>query len=199
MGVGPGPYARQVSPTGPPKHSLTAKEQLSLTEGNWLAISAANLLSLAHAHKVSWIYETPEPVEEVASMLHLREFASLASLPGVSRQNFDQCMFGAASTKPTALLSFGVDLSAVFGRCTHPLREQHATPSPGRKSSWWAAHPPIIGRKSGTNTYATAAASAYPGELNRAFVWAIVTRGRRCLPSQGGSVAGSPDPATLAR
>ncbi len=99
-GGGPRPLRSADSPYGIPKHLLTTKEQLSLAEGNWLAISTANLLALAHAHKVSWIYETPEPVEEVASMLHLREFASLASLPGVTRKILTSACSGPLPQNP---------------------------------------------------------------------------------------------------
>ena len=80
------------SPYGLPKGSLTIPEQQALAEANFFAISTANLPSVATALRVSWIYETPEPSSGVASMLDLEEFRALKVLPGVVRQDFDQCV-----------------------------------------------------------------------------------------------------------
>eukprot|EP00974_Lingulodinium_polyedra_P127675 11203086-Lingulodinium_polyedra.AAC.1 len=52
-------------------------------------------------------------------------------------------------------------------------------------SSGWRTHPPLVGRSSDGEGFATRAASAYPEGLNRALAWAFIGRGRRSLPPQG--------------
>ena len=124
-------------------------------------------------------------------MLDLEEFRKLEGLPGVVRHCFDQCGLGAATAKPTAVLSFGVDLPGFSGRCTHPpgLATRGGLILLGRPfARYWV--PKLTGR-----LRHTAAASAYPSDMNRAFVWALIGRVRRSLPPKGGP----PPPGLRAR
>ena len=52
-------------------------------------------------------------------MFTLPEFLALSELGGVKITAFDQCLFGAESSKPTALMYYRVDLSHFTLRCNH--------------------------------------------------------------------------------
>eukprot|EP00974_Lingulodinium_polyedra_P071764 6942841-Lingulodinium_polyedra.AAC.1 len=67
----------------------------------------------------------------------------LAALPGVEHVDFDQCRFGAPSTKPTRLLGWGVGLSRFKARCNHPVVWRQWTNGHGRPASGWRARQPL--------------------------------------------------------
>eukprot|EP00974_Lingulodinium_polyedra_P124899 11192449-Lingulodinium_polyedra.AAC.1 len=61
------------------------------------------------------------------SIFRFREYFALAGLPGVTATNFDQCRWGGETLKPTRIMAWGVDLSALALRCNHDPRLQTRT------------------------------------------------------------------------
>ena len=94
-------------------------------------------------------------------------------------------MFGSLTKKPTRVLSWGIDLSALQGRCNH-------TPTPGKQWSYTdfrggscvshRAHPPIAGRIDQDGKPATGASAAYPAPMVMLIAKAITSRGHKSLP-----------------
>ena len=83
---------------------------------------------------------------------------------GAKTVQFDQCRYGAGTTKPTELLFFNARFDRLNAKCNHPVvawRQPH-----GKKI--WAPHRPCVGTKTATGEFATSALSAYPEELNLA-------------------------------
>ena len=87
--------------------------------------------------------------------------------------------------KTTRVLSWGIDLSALQGRCNHkpePGKQWDYTDFRGGSCSSKTAHPPIAGRVGQDGTPATAASAAYPAPLVRLIAKAIISRGHASLP-----------------
>ena len=180
---GPRPLRDALHLYGLPKDQLTYEEHTQVRTGTYFAVQTAALAQLAYERDVGFAVENPEPWGEV-SLFALEEFARLSKLPGVLAVNFDQCEFGAITTKPTRILYFGADLAHLERRCSHEpqwhcLRE-------ARSLRWyWGAHAPLRG-KDQRGCWRTTAAAAYLAQLNLALARGIVARGRHTLPSLTG-------------
>eukprot|EP00965_Chrysotila_dentata_P025314 841436-Pleurochrysis_carterae.AAC.1 len=88
----------------------------------------------------------------------------LADMQGVGRVYFDQCVFGASSSKITQLIASAELLSQLEPRfaekfCPHP---------PGTHSS-------IVGKVAEGKPYRTRAAQSYPAQMNAALADALVS------------------------
>ena len=92
--------------------------------------------------------------------------------------NFDQCMYGGLSKKPTALLFGDSDCASLVAACTHPPVKQ--VNDQGRR--YMAPHPSFVGRKDKNGKYLTESLAAYSAELNCKFA-TIINKVPRFLPS----------------
>ena len=79
---------------------------------------------------------------------------------------FDQCCFGARTTKPTMFLYANCDPVELEGACDHA--PQLWTSSDGR--SYWSSHEKCIQARNEDGAFATKELAAYPDELNRALI-----------------------------
>ena len=180
---GPRPIRSVQQPYGVSPLQPTAKEQTQVKLGNYFAIQTARLAQLAHQLGVSFVFENPEPSAGYPSIFLLREVAEIAALPGTQVIDFDQCRLGARSRKPTRLLAIGVDLRSIQGlRCDHPRRQWKYRDIRGAPTVKWSAHEPIAGTLGPTGAFGTAAAAAYPYELNKLIIRAVIGKGRAARP-----------------
>ena len=143
--------------------SLSAANKKVVACANFLSIKCARLAAAATAAGVGWGIENPEPHAGTVSLFHLPLWIDLALTAGAACHNFDQCMFGATTRKPTRVLSWGIDLSALQGRCNHkpePGKQWDYTDFRGGSCSAKTAHPPIAGRIDQYGAPATAASAA---------------------------------------
>jgi hypothetical protein len=170
---GPPPLRDMDHLYGLPKASLTTAQYEQVRLGTYHALKTAELATEAHRLGVPFAIENPEPWEGHVSMFLLPEFKRLAGLPEVRVSNFDQCMVGAETTKPTRILYYKLPLSSLDKRCNHQKQWWNYTDWQGKPQRRWGAHPPLAQRKRGDGTPATAAAAVYPTELNRVIAEAI--------------------------
>ena len=87
--------------------------------------------------------------------------------------HWHQCPMGAETAKPTRILHWGIDLSALAGRCNHPKQSWTFRTLSGKNKTVFAPHPPLADRRREDGSMATKAAAAYPAEMNRRIAEAI--------------------------
>ena len=153
-------------PYGLPKSALTLQQHEQVRVGTFYALKTAEASRVAHDQGIPFAVENPEPWEGHVSMFLIPEFMALASLPGVQAVNFDQCTVGAETAKPTRVLYYKVPLSSLQKRCHRPKQWWEFKDWRGKSQRRWGAHPPLARRAREDGTPATAAAAAYPAELN---------------------------------
>ena len=151
---------------GLPKAQLTEDEHKQVRNGVYFAVMTAATATLAHELGIPWIIENPEPRDNPVSFFRLPEWVRLAALSGVEVWDFDQCPMGAETAKPTRLLTFKVDCTALLGRCGHPCQSWHYTDFKGQAKSHWGPHPPLVNRRRSNGEMATKQAALYPSEMN---------------------------------
>ena len=193
---GPPPLRDLDHPYGLPKSSLTLQQHEQVRLGTFYALKTTEAATEAHSRGIPFAIENPEPWEGHLSMFVLPEIMALASLPGVQAVNFDQCMVGAETTKPTRVLYYKVPLSSLQKRCHHPKRWWEFKDWRGKSQRRWGAHPPLARRAREDGTPATAAAAVYPAELNR-----IIAKGlapdESALPMREEPTAQAPSPTPV--
>ena len=175
---GPGPRAVRSAeyPRGFPKAWLSEAEAEEVRKGNYYALQCVAAAVAAQAQQVPWAIENPEPWNsgESASMFDFDEFQALANTSGVRTIDFDQCMHGAETVKPTRVIHWGLELNSLWARCDHPPQwwKCEGTDASGRRlPEWtWAPHPQLIKRRRSDGQWASKAAAAYPTGLNVAIV-----------------------------
>ena len=96
--------------------------------GTLLAVRTAMILKECRRLRIPFVYETPREISDDApNMLYLDEFEELMKDEQIVMITVDQCRFGAATTKPTALLLFGIDAEEAFPseerRCNNPRQQ----------------------------------------------------------------------------
>ena len=90
--------------------------------------------------------------------LHFGRVQSTGPPPwGPPHKLFDQCLLGSLSTKPTRILHFGLDLTALEGRCNHESSIHEFKNGFGRWVTKFAKHPPLVGRERVAGKFITAA------------------------------------------
>ena len=192
---GPRPLRSADAPYGLPREGLTEPEKKELKLGNFYMIMAAAVFRAAMAVSVPAVFENPEPVQGHPSAFLLDEYQALAREQGVATVNFDQCCLGAETTKPTRLLASGLDLSGLAGqRCNHTAQCWAWVDLQGRPRRSWGPHPPLVGRKRSDGQFATRAAAAYPADMNRALVQAVLKASRYTRLVPRGGAAGQKRP-----
>ncbi len=156
---GPGPLRSIDKPWGLPGLKPADKELVRL--GNLHATrSATACREVMAAGGKGFALEQPAPIEGYPSLFHLPPLA-LDDLHA-SDAIFDQCMFGAASTKLTLIRYVGASFAELDGiQCTH-----EATQWQDSSGSYTAPHQRIAGRKLDDGSWATSAAENYSDEFN---------------------------------
>ena len=175
---GPPPLRSVDFPYGLPKSQLTPRQFEQVRLGTYFALQSARLLREAHGLGVGFVIETPEPRPGIVSVFTLPEFLALSELGGVKVTAFDQCRYGAETSKPTALMLFRVDLTHSRFRCNHNPIQRQWQDWHGRWTSGFRAHLPLAGRRSSAGTPATEAVAAYPFRMNMELAKAIISSGR---------------------
>ena len=110
---GPGRYGRSDLS---PRSKERARKHILLTT------RVAQLLTRFTRLRIPWIFEAPWASENEVSALNLDEFISLLAMDGVVKIRGVQCPFGGESSKPTAWVTFGVDLTSMPNSCPHQNR-----------------------------------------------------------------------------
>ena len=165
-GPGPRQLRSKSKPYGFDRKYYSAEEYKELRLGTYFALMSIKVFKLCMQKGIPVFLENPEPWDENAvSIWDLDEYVQVRGHPAVRTWDFDQCTHGAYSTKPTRLITFGLDLSGILGRCTHSPQEWHFTDSRGNWTSTWAAHAPLVGRKV-DGAWASKASASYPGRMN---------------------------------
>ena len=77
--------------------------------------------------------------------------------------DFDQCMYGGPTQKPTTVLHGSADFSGLMSSCNHAKFEQW---NESKGTKYWSAHPSYVGKKDSKGAYLTGSLSAYPTKLN---------------------------------
>ena len=107
------------------------------------------------------------------SLFNLPEWKQLAKTPGVNVTDFHQCPMGAETSKPTRIISKGLDLTSLLGTCSHPKKHWKYKDQGRQEQTVFARHPPLAGRLRDDGSMATKAAAAYPTEMNKRLAAAI--------------------------
>ena len=115
---GPPPLRSKARPQGLHRDELTNKDFDTLTSGNYFAARSAETATLCCDLNMAWAIENPQPWEDTASLWDLKQFIQLSKVSGVKTQDFDQCIMGSVSTKPTRIMHYRLDLSKIKGKCT---------------------------------------------------------------------------------
>jgi len=141
-------------------HGLRPEHFEQIRIDNLLAERTAEACSIMHQCGHGYAVEQPLGSKTSSvSMFDLQCFVELKKL-GAKSVDFHQCMFGAASTKPTRFLYWNGRFETLESTCNHP-RTVEVTPGV------WTAHPAIVGIKDENGRFKTRASAAYPERLNR--------------------------------
>ena len=168
---------------GKPKGILSPDDLAAVQQGNYFAFKSANMAWTCLRHGIGFAIENPEPWPEHPSLFVLPELLELQQDPRVITANFDQCTLGAETTKPTRIVSSGLDLSKFGTRCCHPHQHWHFMGWNWQPTSSFGAHPPLFGRRRASGEPATKASAAYPYDMNKAAVWAMLNAGPVAQPA----------------
>ena len=144
---------------------LTQKEKEDLKEGNLHTEFSGRVMDSSVVSLTPFSLENPEPQNEV-TIFNTPVMAPFMKRKETSVANFDQCRYGCETTKPTRLLAYLLDVSAVDEvRCNHPKKEW--VDAKGKK--YQASHERVAGRKrkleGGRTEHASKALAHYPPGL----------------------------------
>ena len=178
---GPGPLR---GPTGSRRYglpNLKPADKDKVKVGTLLAMRALGVFREFRKQGKPVVLEQPfwrrrDP--STISMFNLDEYQDLSQHTDVHLANFDQCMFGASSTKRTTVICSHVDLMGISRDCNHE-KVWWTRSSDGQR--YYGAHAPLKGKVpwtlldgspnqvvTGNNKYAylTTASASYPAGLN---------------------------------
>ena len=150
--------------------------KLQLRTDDILAERALEACELMHLHCKAFVLEQFEPGLDQPSLFLFPRAIALAKKPGVYEVRFDQCMFGALTTKPSKLLVFGLALRHLHEvRCNHAWDWHSYSDTSGRTQWKWAKHPPLVGAKV-KGEWASKRAAHYPQGLNHELAMAFLQK-----------------------
>jgi hypothetical protein len=136
-------------------------------KANILWDRALEATGIMYTLTLPWVLESPQPRCDCASIFQFPKAVQLAGLEGVLDADFDQCMAGAMSVKPTRLRYFLADLAHLHGlRCKHPLQQFSDVDTNLGPVTYSARHQRTVRRKV-EGAWATSALADYPLELNK--------------------------------
>ena len=163
---------------------LRGSEFRQIRDANDLVHFSATVCRIMYLLGRPFILENPRPWQGKATLFAFPDIVDLLQAPGVETVDFDQCMFGAETTKPTRLLFFKVNLKPMVKfKCNHPIQRWKRTLKDGSIEVYMAPHESLVGRwrdnpVTGKRERASKALAAYPGELNCYFAECI----SKCKP-----------------
>ena len=134
-------------------------EQIRLD--NLLAERTAEACDIMESLGNGYGVEQPIPWRGAVSMFQFECFLNLIR-KGARVVEFDQCMYGAPTRKPTQVLYGNSDFSPLEAHCNHEGVEQQD--EHGR--IYIAPHPSYVGKKDKDGKYLTSSLAAYPAGLN---------------------------------
>jgi hypothetical protein len=154
--------------------NLGASDKLKVQLDNILAERCFELASIQHHLELGFAIENQDLHKDHPSVFRFDSALRVMDLPGVKFAGFDQCSFGALSTKPTGVLYYKLPVGCFDEqRCTHEA-EYHWVDSDSGAYWAWAKHPPMYGRKVG-GAWATEQLSEYPLLLNAKLAACVAT------------------------
>ena len=151
------------------KHGLSGKEKEEVRIANLCVARTAEACRLVAASGGGFLIENPRPWPGFETMWLLDEMQSLQSDLGAKTVDFDQCMWGAETTKPTRVMYLRCQGEMLAKQCNHQL--QSWVDAKGKH--YWAAHERPIQRFRDNGEFATKALGAWPKQLNQAFALLI--------------------------
>ena len=145
---------------------LSPKELELVKQGTYFAVRSAEALRSAAQAYIPTGLENPRPWDGKPSLFLLQEFVKLLQdMPWIHTVDFDQCVHGAETTKPTRVIYANMDLSTLSGQCHHPPKWHQFLDLNMRPAWHWGPHPPLKGRRREDGSFATKSAAAYPSEM----------------------------------
>ena len=118
---GPRPLRSKEEITGL-SSGLSPEEKKKLKEGNQHTEFSCQVMRACYDYGIPFTLENPEPIRDVSLWL-MPNVREVANLRGVRHADFDQCMMGCETTKPTRLLYHLISHSNLNNlRCDHPKR-----------------------------------------------------------------------------
>lgn len=142
--------------------NLRGGHREEVRKANVLVDRTARACDLVAAKGGGFAIENPHPREGKPALFDMPCLRRLREKYGGRYAEFDQCVFGAASTKPTRVMYHRGGFITLRGRCSHPPQWQ--TRADGTRV--WAAHPPLWGDKK-DGVWRTKNAAEYPPALCR--------------------------------
>ena len=120
---GPRPLRSLQRPDGLPKRELTKDEQCQLADANSLFEFTENVAREVRRVRSAFWIENPDHKEKL-DIWKTSWFRKIGGHALTERARFDQCWFGAETTKPTMLMTDAVPIDKIHGkRCNHPPKE----------------------------------------------------------------------------
>ncbi|CAL1165921.1 unnamed protein product, partial [Cladocopium goreaui] len=120
---GPRPLRSLQHPDGLPLKSLSSEERKQLKEANHLIEFSTHVTREVRRIRAAYWIENPDHKEKL-DMWKTSWFKEMTGHALVEKALFDQCQFGAETTKPTRIQTDSLPLGQIKGRrCNHPPRE----------------------------------------------------------------------------
>ena len=148
---------------------LGPKESEEVRKANVHLLRAVDACRRIHAVGGGFSWEQPEPREGKPSALSSPPVIELGRSTSAKLASFDQCRFGAETTKPTAILYHRGGFCLLRERCNHPRRRWEMPDGVTHRGP----HPRLWGRKTATGEWATKGAAEYPPALCSALARSI--------------------------
>ena len=145
---------------GLPKLRPSEKEEVR--KANVLLSRTAEACERIHAAGGGFSFEQPAPVRGKPTAFEAPIIRELRKATGARFAIFDQCEYGAETTKPTAVLYHRGAFCLLRKRCSHPVRDWRSPDG----STHRGAHPRLWGNRQ-AGGWATKRSAAYPEELCR--------------------------------
>ena len=129
---------------------------------NLLAERIAEACEIMGGMGRGYAVEQPTPWRKAVTMFQFECFQRLLR-NGAKMVDFDQCMYGGPTRKPTTVLYGNADFTGLNALCNHTRVEQW---NESKGTKYWSAHPTHVGKKDSKGAYLTGSLAAYPTKLN---------------------------------
>ena len=144
------------------ERGLHANHFEQIRTDNLLAERTAEACAIMDGMGRGYAVEQPKPWRDAVTMFQFGCFKRLLH-EGARTVDFDQCMYGGPTQKPTTVLYGNADFSVLKSFCNHAKVEQW---NESKGTKYWSAHPSYVGKKDSKGAYLTGSLAAYPTKLN---------------------------------
>ena len=169
---GPRPLRSLQHPDGLPLKSLSSEERKQLKEANHLIEFSTHVTREVRRIRAAYWIENPDHKEKL-DMWKTSWFKEMTGHALVEKALFDQCQFGAETTKPTRIQTDSLPLGQIKGRrCNHPPKEWTRP----NGETYVSPHESLVQRwrtVRGEKERASKALGEYPPALNKALAEAM--------------------------